>query len=373
MNELPKFRSTQEARDREFYKTLKRRVDAHFEAQHKSSHGDLRMAFKALFWIGNSLAAWVTLLGSGVHGPLLFVVWAWLGFSLACVGFNVGHDAIHGAMSADQRINRLFSWSYELIGANVRNWFIAHNVLHHTWTNVPGIDQDIEPGAKLRFHMYAPYKPYHRWQHLFAWPLYGFLTLNWVTVYDFQLMFWKDPKTGRGPTALDSAKLLFGKVCHFGALLAAPLLVLDVPWWQTVLGFVLMHAVGGFTLATTFQLAHVIEGPEFLPPDANGDLTSSWAVHQLRTTANFQPGNRLMTFIVGGLNHQVEHHLFPRICHVHYPDIAPIVEATAKEFGLPYHCWPTMPAAIAAHYRHMRMLADPASVLTAPVAVPVPA
>ena len=109
----------------------------------------------------------------------------------------------------------------------------------------------------------------------------------------------------------------------------------------------------------------MIEGPEFIPPGANGDLDSSWAVHQLRTTANFHPRNALVTFIVGGLNHQIEHHLFPRICHVHYPDIAPIVEATAKEFGVPYHCWPTMGSAIAAHYRHMRLLSSPASVAQA--------
>jgi linoleoyl-CoA desaturase len=348
--------STADDREREFHAAVKDRVEAWFTENNVDRHGGARMAAKTLFWIGLSVSTWALLLGLGLPAPWTYGLWAILGFALACIGFNVGHDAIHGSWSKDERINQVLSWSYELIGANVRNWAIKHNHLHHTWTNVPTVDHDIDPGPFLRFHPYAAWRPLHRWQHFYAWALYAVFTLNWVTVGDLMVARQVHPGTGRAPTTGELVQLGIGKVSHFGLLLVVPLLVLDQPWWQVVAGFLLMHAVGGVTLATVFQLAHVVEGPEFLPPDEGSKLPSRWAAHQLRTTANFRPGSQWMAFIVGGLNHQVEHHLFPKICHVHYPDIAPIVEATAKEFGIPYHSYPTMREAVVSHYRLLREL-----------------
>ena len=133
-----------------------------------------------------------------------------------------------------------------------------------------------------------------------------------------------------------------------------PIALLPFAWWQVIGGWLLMHAASGLTLALVFQLAHVVEGPAFPQPDEHLTIEESWAIHQLRTTANFAVGSPLAAFLTGGLNQQVEHHLFPRVCHIHYPALAPIIRQTAAEFGLPYLEQPTFGAALASHYRTLR-------------------
>ena len=110
-----------------------------------------------------------------------------------------------------------------------------------------------------------------------------------------------------------------------------------------------MHAVAGLILSVVFQLAHVVEEAHFPVPDEKGNIENEWAIHQMETTADFSRKSWLITYYVGGLNYQTEHHLFPRICHVHYPKLAPIVEATAKEFGVPYIYNETFITALKSH------------------------
>jgi linoleoyl-CoA desaturase len=358
--QLPRFGRACGPRESEFYQTVKDRVDAWFTANGVSRHGDARMAGKVLFWISMAVGSWVLLLRCGLPFPALLPVWMVTGVSIALIGVNVAHDAHHAATSADDRINRLLAWTFDLIGADSRNWVIAHNVLHHTWTNVPKVDPDIEAGPKLRLHAHGPRLPYHRFQQWYAWGMYAMLTLSWVTVSDLSMLRQPHPSTGKRASAAELARFAVGKLAHFVPTLVVPLLVIDEPWWQILVGFVLMHAAAGLTLATTFQLAHVVEGPEMIMPDANGDLENRWAVHQLRTTANFGQDNGWLWLFAGGLHHQIEHHLFPRVCHVHYPAIAPIVAATAAEFGLPYHAHPTVRAALVGHFRRLRELGRPA-------------
>jgi len=347
-----------QTRDKAFHAELKRRVDAWFAEHGVSKNANLKMWLKSLFWMGSTVLTWSVIVSGAVPFPVTVALWAVLGFSIACIGFNVGHDAIHGSYSADQRVNNALSWSYELIGANARNWAHRHNVVHHMWTNVPGVDGDIEPGPSLRFHEHEPYRWYHRYQHLYAWFMYMGFTLNWVFIDDFRLIRDPHPNTGAHEPLSGYVKLAIGKFAHFGLLLVLPMILL--PWWQGLLGFIVMHMVGGLTLAMVFQLAHLVEGPEFPTPGDDGELEHRWAVHQVMTTANFGGGNPIVAWIVGGLDHQIEHHLFPAICHVHYPGIAPIVEETAREFGIPYYRHETVASAVGSHFRHLRQLSKPA-------------
>jgi linoleoyl-CoA desaturase len=117
-----------------------------------------------------------------------------------------------------------------------------------------------------------------------------------------------------------------------------------------------MHLVAGFILSMIFQPAHVVKETTFPMPNLENEIENSWAVHELLTTANFARKNAVLNWYAGGLNFQVEHHLFPTICHIHYEALAPIVKETAEEFGLPYNEFETFSEAIKSHYDMLKRL-----------------
>ena len=338
-----------------FHGELRRRVDAYFEERGLSKAANAAMVSKTIFWLTFTWGAWALTLSQIVPFPYSILVWAAQGFGFACIGFNIGHDAIHGAYSEKKWVNRLLSWSFDVMGASSYTWSVAHNVIHHTYTNIQGVDMDLEPGPTMIFY---PQKPrfYQRFQHYYAWFLYHYVGLIWVYIKDYHQIFRIDPQTGKRARPIDVVQMLTGKALHMGLLLGVPLLLTSTPVWQTLIGYYVLLAVGGFTLAIVFQLAHCIEGVVFprVPGDAD-KMPEAWAEHQLRTTANFGR-TALATFICGGLDHQIEHHLMPRICHIHYRAIAPIVKQCAEEHGLPYIHNGSFPEAVAAHYRTMRRL-----------------
>ena len=138
--------------------------------------------------------------------------------------------------------------------------------------------------------------------------------------------------------------------------IVVPLLVMDITVWQFLFGFIFMHVAEGLVLGLVFQLAHVVEGTDFPEPSPeSGNIEEDWAVHQMQTTANFARKSHLANFLCGGLNFQVEHHLFPNICHVHYREISEIVKATAHEFDLPYHENETFGEALVSHYNTLKL------------------
>ena len=354
----------------EFRAELLRRVDAYFAATGQSRHATPFMRFKSVFWTGG-LVALIALL-SFVPLPTWAAVLGALaaGFFVAGMGFNVGHDAIHGAYSSRRWVNALLGRTFDLMGASSLMWSWAHNIVHHTYTNVPGVDHDLEPGFFLR--LYPREKPSwaHRLQHVYAWALYCFTSAVWVFKKDFAQLGEMNPWTGRKASAKDTADVVLGKLLHFAFFLGLPFLGGLHAWWQVLVGYALSLAVSGFTAAVVFQLAHVVEGPAFPTPNAAGTLDDDFYAHQLKATANFAPGNPVATFIVGGLNHQVEHHLFPRICHVHYPALSPIVKQCAEEFGVPYHVHPSFLAALASHARTLRDIGSADGPLVSPVSAP---
>ena len=114
-----------------------------------------------------------------------------------------------------------------------------------------------------------------------------------------------------------------------------------------------MFAIKIFILAVIFQPAHVMEDTEFPVSEDGKTVQENWTIHQLKTTCNLASKSRFFSWFVGGLNYQIEHHLFPNICHVHYRKLSPIVMETAKEFEIPYHTMTTFSEALV---RHGRML-----------------
>jgi linoleoyl-CoA desaturase len=269
------------------------------------------------------------------------------------------HDANHGSYSKFKWVNSSLSYVINFIGGNVLNWRLQHNVLHHTYTNIHGSDEDIEGPPFLRFSPHKQRKNIHRFQHYYAWFFYGLLTISWATTKDFiQLKRFKDMDFSQIPKKYTKIVwgLIAGKSFYFLYLLALPMIFSPVSVWLTLLGFMSMHFIAGIILSSIFQSAHIMPESEFPAPTEEGKMENGFAVHQILNTSNFAPKNPILSWYVGGLNFQVEHHLFPDICHVHYNKLSKIVKETTAQFGLPYYSHPTFTGALFQHFKMLKQL-----------------
>ncbi|MFC5410757.1 fatty acid desaturase family protein [Larkinella bovis] len=351
-----------------FFATVRQRVDAYFKEKDLSTHANGAMWTKALFFLGGYLTLYGLLL-SNQFGPwAMLALCVGLGAFAAFIGFNISHDALHGAFSSKGWINRLLGDTFYLLGANPYVWKITHNVVHHTYTNIPGHDEDIEiaPGL-IRVDTDEPLRPWQRFQHYYAFPLYGLASLSWVFRKDY-LKFFK-AQIGQYDNSVHPRQqyimLFASKAAYYFFFLVLPYWLLDITLGQLAIGFVVMHVVEGLIIGLVFQLAHVVEGTAFPVPTEGVGIQEAWAVHQLRTTANFAPRSAIAAFFCGGLNRQIEHHLFPKICHIHYPALTAIIRQTAQDFDLPYLENPSFFSALRSHYRLLKLLGRPSTTLAA--------
>jgi linoleoyl-CoA desaturase len=245
------------------------------------------------------------------------------------------------------------------IGGNAINWKTQHNVLHHTYTNIPGMDEDLESDPLMRFAPDQEVKKLHKYQHIYAWFLYGLMTISWSTDKDFVGLLRYKKKGLLKMQNVNFKKalrnLIITKVFYYAYALVLPM-IFAPSWWIALVGYLVMHFVAGFVLGIVFQCAHVVENTDYPKPKETGNMDTDFYVHQLSTTANFGSGKSFFSWFVGGLNFQVEHHLFPNICHIHYNKISPIVKKTALEFGYPYHSFSTFFKALSCHTRHLKEL-----------------
>lgn len=342
----------------EFFYVLRKRVNQYFEDTSRSKYGDVRMVLKSLAMFAMFFVPYAWILTNSLPGWAMLLCAMVMGLGVAGIGLSIMHDANHGAYSSHPLVNKLMGLSLNLVGACAYNWKIQHNVMHHTYTNIHGLDEDIRDRPIIRMTPHAERFWWHRFQHIYSVFLYGLQTIDWVLTKDFTQL-WDYYKAGvikkkdmqREMVILTISKLVY--IIYIGVI---PLMIVDIAWWEYLIGFVAMHYVTGLTLALVFQVAHVVEETAMPLLNEEGEIENMWAIHQMETTANFAHGNRLLSWYVGGLNYQVEHHLFPRICHVHYRAIAPIVKQTAEEYGVPYHEKKTMIAAVASHLRLLRRL-----------------
>ncbi|NJN27452.1 MAG: acyl-CoA desaturase [Cyclobacteriaceae bacterium] len=349
------------ATQRDFTSTLNMRVNEYFKLNNLKRHANGEMVFKTIFMFSLYLIPYLLIVSGLVTNPwLLIMLVVSMSFGIAGIGLSVMHDANHGAYSNKSWVNNLIGYSLNLVGANAFNWKMQHNVMHHTFTNIHDEDEDISPRGVLRMSPHSAWKRMHQYQHIYAWFLYGLMTIVWVTVKDFVriIRYQRNGmvKKHKANISIEWIILIFSKVFFVTYIFVIPVLFTSLLWWQVLLGIILMHYIAGFILAIIFQPAHVIEGTTFPLPDGQNMLENNWAVHQLHTTTNFGQKSRLFSWYVGGLNYQIEHHLFPNICHVHYRKISGIVKSTALEFNLPYKSVRTFANALVGHMRLLRQL-----------------
>lgn len=338
-----------------FHADLRRSVDGYFESTGKSPRANRWMRAKTAILLAWVVASYVALVFASVSPWARVLLSMSLGFAMAGVGFGVMHDANHGSYSHRPRVNRVLGFTLDVLGGSSYYWKQRHNVLHHTYTNVSGVDADLEGNALLRFAADQPLRPIQRYQHLYVWLLYGVYPLGWWLIDDFHRL-----ATGRvgntrvaRPRGGELVAFLMAKVAFIGWAFVVPVAVHRS--WAVVPYTLLAVATLGVTLATVFQLAHCVGEADFHERRA-GELELDWAEHQVTTTVDFARGNALLGWYLGGLNYQVEHHLFPKVCHVHYRALAPIVEEVCARNGVRYRAQPSLRAAVAANVRWLRLL-----------------
>lgn len=341
-----------------FLAEAKARTAAYFAECGRSDKADARMVLKTIVILASAIGSYVAILSNRFSAWEMLGLTMFLGLAVAGMGFSIAHDALHGAYSHHPVVNRLLGFSFDLVGANSYMWKITHNVIHHTYTNITDVDEDLSVSPLLRLSPDAKHLWFHRYQHLYGFAAYGLATLNWFFVKDYWQFLKRDlgPYRDKRHSGWAWTILVLTKLACVGYLLVLPWLVLDLAWWQIAIGFLAMHLVAGVTLGVIFQLAHIAEGVSFPMPAGDGLMPEQWAIHQMQTTTDFAHDNRILSWFIGGLNYQVEHHLFPQVCSVHYPAIARIVAEVAAERGVPYHYTPTLRAAIGSHYRMLKQL-----------------
>ncbi len=340
-----------------FHAELKKRVSAYFDEKGKSSTGNFSLYFKAVF-LALALVGVYTHLVFYTPGVVLGIIESViLGGLIAAIGFNVMHDGAHGSFSKYKPVNIMAAFSLNILGGSSFMWNVKHNIIHHAYTNVDGVDDDIDIQPWMRMSSTQKKYKLHKYQHRYFWFLYAMLYILWIFILDYQKYF--KQKIGTMPLKkmhLNDHIIFWSfKLIHLFIFIAIPIYFAGfLPW---LLGFLCATLFAGFVLSIVFQLAHTVEHTHFpMPNEEDGRLSDEWAIHQLKTTANFATRSKLISWLVGGLNFQVEHHLFPKISHVHYPAISNIIRETCREYNIPYIEYPKMRYAVVSHVRYLKQM-----------------
>lgn len=342
-----------------FFKSLKEKVNNYFIENKLSRTGGTKLFFKGLFIALSALTIYIVLVFFTPPILVAIMLCCLLGLNFAVIGFNIMHEGGHGSFSKYKWLNDISAYSLNILGGTIHFWKQKHNIDHHTYTNIEGMDHDIDVKF-MRMHEEQPRYWYHKFQHYYWVLLYGISYMAWILYQDFEKYFSiKMGKTGQRRQLETKEHLIFWltKTTYIFIYLILPILM--VGWIETIIGFVIVAVVCGFSISIVFQLAHVVEGTQFPAPDVQTNkIQKEWAVHQINTTANFATKSRITSWFLGGLNFQVEHHLFPGISHIHYPQINKLVKETCKEFNVAYLEHRTMAKAFLSHILHIKKLGN---------------
>lgn len=343
-----------------FHTVLKTRINHYFKDEGRQSTGNIRLYSKALFLVIGFLALYVHLVF--FTPPVGWAITECLLMSLftSAIGFNIMHDGAHGSFSSRPWVNHLAASSLNFLGANTFMWKMKHNVIHHAYTNIDGIDDDLDAKPFLRLCETQKYYKMHKYQHFYFWFIYSLLYLFWIFFSDYKKYFTK--KVGNIPlkkmSVRDEMAFWGFKILHILLFIVIPIITVGLGEWA--IGFTVYALFAGFVLSIVFQLAHTVEHTHFpLPNEDTNKIDDEWAIHQLKTTANFATKNRLACWFMGGLNFQVEHHLFPKISHIHYPKINKIIKNTCKEFNVTYIEYKKVTDALFSHVSYLKQLSVP--------------
>jgi linoleoyl-CoA desaturase len=342
---------------RQFANAVKKNVNDYFKENHISDKGNWKMVVKLIVMLSLYLVPFVIVLVMPINDWLALALTVVMGIGLAGTGMSVMHDAVHEAFSEKKWVNKLLGATMYLLGSSVFTWKVQHNFLHHTYTNIAGYDEDIKSRVVLRMSPHTKLRWIHRFQYVYFFLFYSLMTLSKLVGDFMQLNSYNKKgltKQQQSNPAFEYIRMALVKIVYLVVVIGLPLYFTDFTWWQIVIGFLSMHLTAGLIMSVVFQLAHVVEGTTLPLPNESGNIENEWAIHQVLTTSDFARQNLLLGWYIGGLNFQIEHHLFPNICHIHYRKISYIVEKTAKEFNIAYNLKPSFGDAFMSHVRMLK-------------------
>lgn len=350
---VPKFSNVPHS----FHTELKQRISAYFDKAGKSTTGNYALFIKAVFLVLCFVSLYIHLVFFTPTPVWQIIESILLGCVIAAIGFNVMHDGAHGSFSKYKWVNGFAAFSLNVLGGNSFMWNVKHNVIHHAFTNVDGIDDDIDIQPWMRMSATQKKYRFHKYQHIYFWLLYSVLYILWIFVLDYQKYF--KSKVGNMPLKkmnITDHLVFWGfKLFHLFLFVGLPIYKVGFSSWA--ISFLLFTLVAGLVISIVFQLAHTVEHTAFpMPHEQTNRLEDEWAVHQIKTTANFATNNKLVSWLVGGLNFQIEHHLFPKISHIHYPAISKIIKQACQEYGIAYIEFPRVRYAIASHVAFLKQM-----------------
>lgn len=341
----------------DFYREVKTAVSLYFKEMDKSINANTLMVIKSIIFLSLFFILYAIIITELFIPEITLILTMILGLTQTCIGFNISHDAIHGSYSPNKSINKFLGYSYDIMGLSSYIWRLTHNIVHHTYTNIPGHDEDLDiaPGL-IRISPKHELKPFMKFQRYYAFLLYLLTSLSWVLRKDYKKFFQeKIGETENSTHHLKESIILFSfKGFYYMMFIVLPLTIMNITLGEFILGFILMHMAQGLFAALVFQCAHLVENIDYSEPNEHWELEESWAISQMKGTANFSLNNFFITFFCGGLNYQIEHHLFPSICHIHYPDISKIVQPIAKKHKVKYNVNSTFGKAIVSHYNMLK-------------------
>ena len=356
-----RFKSTK-SKD-QFIKELRRRADEYFESNNISQYANKEMYFKTALSIVMWFGFYALIMSDVLSNSFLLLALGFtaLGYVNIFIAFNIMHDATHEAYSADKKVNKFWGYSMNWVGGTEYLFRRMHGA-HHGYVNIHGIDVTLETHGLFRFTPHEPYRWWHRYQHIYTFILYSLAHFQWVVAKDIKWFFGEahigNQKNIKHPVS-EYVILIISKIFYWGVMLILPMVVLSCPWWWTVLAFVILHILPGLTFALMFQVTHVYDGTHYPLPDDEGNIENNYALHVVETTADFSRTNKIGTWLMGGINIHVIHHIFPTVCHVHYPALTEILRETCEDFGIEYKEHKTFWQAIKTHYRMLKHLSKP--------------
>lgn len=354
---IPKFITVQNS----FHAELKKRINQYFDDLGAAPTGNFQLYLKAIILVIAFLALYVHLVFFTPGIWLAIIECILLGSVIAAIGFNIMHDGAHGSFSNNRLVNKIAAFTLNILGGNSFMWNMKHNVIHHAYTNVDGVDDDIDIQPWMRMSSTQKKYSFHKFQHIYFWVLYSLLYILWIFVLDYQKYFKNKIGAMKLKKMAISDHLVFWgfKILNLALFVVIPIFTVGFTAWLT--GFLIITLFAGFVLSIVFQLAHTVEHTHFPVPDnATGKIENEWAIHQLQTTANFATHNKLVSWLVGGLNFQIEHHLFPKISHIHYPQISKIIKQACKEYNIEYIEYPKVREAVASHVAFLKEMGNAA-------------
>jgi linoleoyl-CoA desaturase len=341
-----------------FFQQLKAKVDHYFHTTKKSPTGNLSLYIKSALHILSAAGLYTTLVFFQPDAFISIILCVLLGINLACIGFNIMHEGGHQSFSKNKWLNIVSAYSLNALGGNALYWKTKHNINHHTYTNIGGMDDDIQIEPYMRIHENQRRYWIHRFQHIYWVGLYGLTYFSWIFVSDYVKYFSRRIASGGNKitwTLKEHFIFWSTKVIYLGVFIGLPIYFTGLV--ETLIGYSVMTFICGLTIGIVFQMAHIVESTAFpTPHETTHKIEQEWAIHQIQTTANFGTKNKMLSWFLGGLNFQVEHHLFPRISHVHYPAINKLVKETCKEHNVSYLEFSSLTAAFWSHLKHIRKM-----------------